>query len=636
MSIISEIGRKSWKVRLLLGSIYVIIIVGALTMVYPFMLMVAGTTKSAVDTPEAEIIPRFLTSNQALYRKDSEAFFNESLKDMQSTYSIGVSSFRTLDVPVSINYKLTDEWRCFLQENNFPFYFYTLAYLRAPISKKTLPLTLREFKASLYDKYSGDLGRMNRELGTDFVNWNSFYVLPESYLHRRNRPGMNPFDEVFRKFKAAQPVEKRYYASPEGYFLTAYLFSQYGKDIKGYNKAHGTKYMTWDEVKLTRRFPGKSSALERKDWNIFVRFILNLYWIRADETAKPVYQAYLKARYGTLASLNKNYGTAYKTFSDVPLIKEPPLFGMALSDWDAFIQGWKDPDTGKLHQLPIDMIHIYSIDFLFRDWLKNKYKTLAKANTALQTKFKSGLDISPPQQDFNYLVFQKQTGTLRREYVKRNYISVIEYIVLHGRGILNTMIYCSLAVLSALIINPLAAYALSRYKPPSAYKILLFLMLTMAFPPMVTQIPIFLMLREFNLLNSFFALILPGIANGYSIFLLKGFFDSLPQELYESAELDGAGEFRIFWQITMSLSKPILAVIGLNAFTLAYSNFMMALLICQDQKMWTLMPWLYQLQQNGSQGVIFASLVIAAIPTFLIFAFCQNIIMRGIVVPVEK
>ncbi|MFA6716985.1 MAG: carbohydrate ABC transporter permease, partial [Victivallaceae bacterium] len=188
----------------------------------------------------------------------------------------------------------------------------------------------------------------------------------------------------------------------------------------------------------------------------------------------------------------------------------------------------------------------------------------------------------------------------------------------------------------ALIINPLAAYALSRYKPPSAYKILLFLMLTMAFPPMVTQIPIFLMLREFNLLNSFFALILPGIANGYSIFLLKGFFDSLPQELYESAELDGAGEFRIFWQITMSLSKPILAVIGLNAFTLAYSNFMMALLICQDQKMWTLMPWLYQLQQNGSQGVIFASLVIAAIPTFLIFAFCQNIIMRGIVVPVEK
>jgi ABC-type maltose transport system permease subunit len=72
--------------------------------------------------------------------------------------------------------------------------------------------------------------------------------------------------------------------------------------------------------------------------------------------------------------------------------------------------------------------------------------------------------------------------------------------------------------------------------------------------------------------------------------LLKGFFDSLPQELYESAALDGAGEIRIFWQITMRLSQPILAVIALNAFTAAYSNFMMALLICQDENMLTAFP----------------------------------------------
>ena len=84
---------------------------------------------------------------------------------------------------------------------------------------------------------------------------------------------------------------------------------------------------------------------------------------------------------------------------------------------------------------------------------------------------------------------------------------------------------------------------------------------------MVTQIPVFLMLREFNMLNTFWALILPGLGNGYSIFLLKGFFDSLPQEPYESASIDRVGEFRIFWQITMSLSKPIPAVITLNTFT---------------------------------------------------------------------
>jgi multiple sugar transport system permease protein len=198
------------------------------------------------------------------------------------------------------------------------------------------------------------------------------------------------------------------------------------------------------------------------------------------------------------------------------------------------------------------------------------------------------------------------------------------------------VVYCFLAILSALIVNPMAAYAMSRYKMPSTYKILLFLMLTMAFPPMVTQIPNFLVLREQGLLNTFAALILLSLANGYSIFLLKVLFDSLPKELYESASLDGAGEWVMFWQITMNLSKPILAVIAINAFNHAYANFMFALLTCQNEMMWTLMVWLYPLQAKSSQGVVFASLLIAAVPTFLVFLFAQNIIMRGIVVPVEK
>jgi multiple sugar transport system permease protein len=139
-----------------------------------------------------------------------------------------------------------------------------------------------------------------------------------------------------------------------------------------------------------------------------------------------------------------------------------------------------------------------------------------------------------------------------------------------------------------------------------------------------------------SLLNTFWALVLPGAANGFFIFLLKGFFDSLPRELYESAEIDGAGEWTKFWSITMTLSQPILAVIALNAFVAAYSAFMMALIIIPDPKMWTLMVWLFQLQVGSHLSVIYASLVITAIPTFLVFAFCQNIIIRGIVVPVEK
>ena len=126
------------------------------------------------------------------------------------------------------------------------------------------------------------------------------------------------------------------------------------------------------------------------------------------------------------------------------------------------------------------------------------------------------------------------------------------------------------------------------------------------------------------------------MANGFGIFLLKGFFDSLPSELYEAADLDGASELRKFWVITMSLSKPILAVLALGAFTAAYSEFLMALVIIPDQGMWTIMVWLYELQQLVHPAVRYASLVVAAVPTLLIFLFCQNLIMRGIIVPIDR
>jgi multiple sugar transport system permease protein len=225
---------------------------------------------------------------------------------------------------------------------------------------------------------------------------------------------------------------------------------------------------------------------------------------------------------------------------------------------------------------------------------------------------------------------------LRRYFAFNNYLMVMEYILFYGSGIMNTLIYCLASIALALLVNPLAAYALSRYSLPGQYKILLFLIATMAFPAVVTMIPNFLLLRDLGLLNTFAALLLPTMANGYSIFLLKGFFDSLPKELFEAADLDGANEWQKFWIITMNLSKPVLAVIALGAFNGAYANFMYAFIMCQDRDMWTLTVWLYQLQQFSSQGVVFASLMIAAVPTLTVFILCQKIILRGIVVPTEK
>jgi ABC-type glycerol-3-phosphate transport system permease component len=638
MPIISKIGRGAPRVRLLVGSIYGLLLAGAITMVYPFLLMIAGSTKSAVDKSEMRVIPSYLTSGAGLWRKHVEGLFNESLEMMRQTYDRPVPSFEKLAPPKAPNRRLADAWLAFLDDANLPTCTYSIGYLEAPVSRKTIPRAARGLKQQLLDTYDGDLDRANRALGSDFVDWSAFWIQAPHRLLRREKALDIPLADVVRRFQARQPQGNRYYFSVEGFFRYQFCQTQYTRDIAEYNRQHGTRYRGYDEVHLDRRLPAGPGRtdLERKDWEEVVRTILNLYWIRADAEAAPVYRRFLEAKYRDLATLNRSYRTSYTSFDEVPLIQEPPPGGRALSDWDAFLQGWKDPDTGEMHVLPAGMIRIHSVDFLFRDSLKEKCGSIEKVNAELGTSYRDWMDILPPQEDAHWFAFQTQTGELRTEFTVRNYLAVIDYMVLHGRGVLNTGIYCALAVLAALLVNPLAAYALSRYKPPSSYKVLLFLMLTMAFPPMVAQIPTFLMLREFRLLNTFGALVLPGLANGYAIFLLKGFFDSQPKELYESAALDGAGEFRIFWQITMSLSKPILAVIALNAFKMAYANFMFALLICQDKKMWTLMVWLYELQRDSGPGVVYASLIIAAIPIFLMFILCQNIIMRGIVVPVEK
>jgi ABC-type glycerol-3-phosphate transport system permease component len=231
---------------------------------------------------------------------------------------------------------------------------------------------------------------------------------------------------------------------------------------------------------------------------------------------------------------------------------------------------------------------------------------------------------------------QRDRGPIKREFLVRNYREVLNYIALHGPAVWNTFVLCAGLLLATLIINPLCAYALSRYELPATYKLLLFLLATMAFPAEVSVIPNFLLLKQLHLLNTYWALILPAMANGYAIFLLKGFFDSLPKELYEAGTIDGASEARMFSTITLPMSKPVLAVIALSAFTSAYGGFLWAFLVCQDPSKWTLMVWLSQMQSWAPMSVIFAALVLAAIPTLLVFVFCQNIIMRGIIVPTEK
>ncbi|HUU42566.1 MAG TPA: carbohydrate ABC transporter permease, partial [Planctomycetota bacterium] len=478
----------------------------------------------------------------------------------------------------------------------------------------------------------GDIERYNESFEARVESWEAVGTLGERLTERRYQLSGSALEAEFYRFKAEQPTWFRIYESLDGKYVQGYLEAIHGKDVEVYNAKHGTRWKSMRDIVLPARVP--ADDLSRREWERFVREELNLQYIHIDPEAQPLFAAFLRKRYVIkditpehgLEMLNTRYGTAFASFDEVTFPPDVIRASDRLVDWAEFIK-----------TVPAERLRVDSTETRWRTFLRSQYgDELDALNRAHESDWTSFDVVQMPTRDVDAADFLEHRKAVRSEFLTANYKQVVDYILLHGRSLWNTIIYCALAIALALTVNPLAAYALSRFKIPSTYKVLLFCMATMAFPAAVTMIPNFLLLKQLGLLNTYAALVLPGMANGFSIFLLKGFFDSLPRELYECAQLDGASEWTMFWQFTMALSKPILAVIALSAFTGAYGNFMFAFILCPDEKMWTLMVFLYQFQIDGHMALTFAALLIAGIPTFFVFVFCQNIIIRGIVVPVEK
>lgn len=303
---------------------------------------------------------------------------------------------------------------------------------------------------------------------------------------------------------------------------------------------------------------------------------------------------------------------------------------------------WSPTFTVKWIMTP----EVHPVDYyqnLFYDTAPNRYSSISTEDLyakfvthAPEAKFHSSGPVKMPIEAYERAFVSGHQSEIKREFSGRNYGYMLDYMALHGRALWNTAVFCLLAIFAQLTVNPLAAYALSRYPVKASGKILIFLLATMAFPAEVAMIPSFLLLKDLGLLNTFAALVLPTAASGYMIFLLKGFFDSLPPELFESGQIDGARESTMMMKIALPLTKPVLGYLGLMAFMGAYGAFLYAFLVAQDQRIWTLMVFIYQLQSTAPKAVIMAALTLAALPTVLVFLFAQRAIMRGIILPGEK
>lgn len=617
MSHIARVGRGRARVRAGIAALYLVLVLGAITTVYPFLLMVSTATKSQVDYVRTfEVIPRYFVSDRALFTKYAEDRYANNLDDLNAAHGAAYAKVENAAPPAGASTaaarNLASDWNQFTR---------TLppAYFKAGFGEhdNAPSQLLLRYRAHLREKFYDDpdkpgIDKLNELWTEENAGFNTVVPPFERTARREYVPQPSPKMADWTTFKARLPANFLVVQGVDPLYQRFLREERYQGDIARLNAVWGTNYADWAPITLVRKWSDAPPA-QRADWEQFVRTKYPLRMLGMHPAALDPWRAFLAAR-----------GRAGAETAGFP--NPLPAGGETLTDWMEFIKS----------RAPVDALVADSAENRWRAFLAQKYGEIEAANSVLGTRWASFGEAAPPQALADWQWVRQNAGALRGEFATRNFRAVADYILLHGGAVFNTVVFCVLAILAAVTVNPLCAYALSRYNLPYTYKVLLFLLATMAFPAEVAMIPNFLLLRDLHLLNTFAALVLPSLASGFSIFLLKGFFDSLPKELYEAGILDGATEITMFRRITVPLSLPIFSVIALGAFTASYGAFLFALVVCQDPNRWTLMVWLYDLQSAAPSYVIMAALTLAALPTLVVFLFAQKVIMRGIILPSFK
>ncbi|MFD8772338.1 carbohydrate ABC transporter permease [Streptomyces sp. NPDC059916] len=199
----------------------------------------------------------------------------------------------------------------------------------------------------------------------------------------------------------------------------------------------------------------------------------------------------------------------------------------------------------------------------------------------------------------------------------------------------NTLYYAFGALAFQLVLDVAAAYSLSKLRPLFGNVILGMMLATLMIPATVLVVPQYLTvldvpLFERNLLNSPWVIWLPSVTNAFNIFLLKRFFDSIPQELLDAASIDGASALRTLRSVVLPISRPILAVVSIFAVVGVWKDFLWPMLTLPDPGKQTLNVGIYSLASGVPENWLIAALTIASLPTLILFLLFQRNIMSGL------
>ena len=196
----------------------------------------------------------------------------------------------------------------------------------------------------------------------------------------------------------------------------------------------------------------------------------------------------------------------------------------------------------------------------------------------------------------------------------------------------NSVIVTVVATLITLLINSMAAYGLAIYEFKGRNAVMLFVIGTLMIPITIILVPAYLVVTQLNMVNTLWAVILPGAATPTGVFLLRQYMLTLPRDLIEAARMDKAREWAIYWRIVLPLSLPAIAVLAIFSVMWRWNDFLWPLVVLNRSEVYTL-----QIGLNAFQGeldvqwhYVLAMTVVTLIPVALVFAFLQRFITTGI------
>jgi len=203
-----------------------------------------------------------------------------------------------------------------------------------------------------------------------------------------------------------------------------------------------------------------------------------------------------------------------------------------------------------------------------------------------------------------------------------------------GRFALNSAIVAVTATVVSLLVNSMAGYAFAKLRFRGRERMFRLLLTGLLIPVQVSMLPLFLLLKELHLVNTYAGVIVPALASIFGIFLIRQYALSIPDDLLDAARIDGAGELRIYWSIALPVLAPILATLALWTFLSTWNDFMWPLIVLSDQSRYTLPVALANLSGEHVQDteVMMAGSVVTVLPVLAAFLALQRYYIRGLMV----